>query len=109
MEIEEETHQTYESVAADNNLAEDAFIAFCKAEAISADECDGYVTNFEDAFIGDYDSNEHFAEQYYEMCRPELINPISSELYSAIDWDSVWNSTLRHDFYEEDGFYFRNI
>lgn len=109
METEEEIKQTYESVAEDNNLAEDAFIAFCKAEAISADECDGYVVNFEDAFIGDYDSNAHFAEQYYEMNRSEQIGLVPLELYNAIDWDAVWESSLRHDFYEEDHFYFRNL
>lgn len=109
MENEEEIEQTYESVASDNNLNEEAFIAFCRAEAIHAEECDGYVVNFEDAFIGDYDSNAHFAEQYYEMVWSEQINSIAGELYNAIDWDEVWSSTLRHDFYESEGYYFRNL
>jgi len=106
---EEETRQTYESVADDNSIAEDAFIAFCNAESISEDECDGYVVNFEDAYLGEYDSDAHFAEQYYEMNRPEDIDKVPSELYNAIDWDEVWSSSLRHDYYESRGFYFRNL
>lgn len=106
MDTEEDEQQTYESVAADNNIAEEAFIAFCEAESISADECDGYVSRFEDAFIGDYASNADFAENYYDY-NCDVVIP--SELYRAINWDKVWDSTLRHDFYESNGYYFRNL
>ena len=107
METEEE-QQTYESVASDRNIDADAFAVYCKFNGISEDECDGYVISFEDAYVGDYDSLAHFAEQYYEMHAYDALKSMPIELVRAIDWEEVWESTLRHDFYEEDGYYFRN-
>ena len=107
METEEE-QQTYESVAHDRNIDADAFTVFCKISSISEDECDGYVLSFEDDYIGEYGSHAHFAEQYYEMTAYGVLNSMPLELVRAIDWEDVWESTLRHDFYEEDGYYFRN-
>lgn len=107
METEEEK-RTYESVADDSNINADAFSVYCKFTGVSEDECDGYVRSFEDAYIGDYSSLAHFAEQYYEMTAYEALNSMPLELVRAIDWEEVWESTLRHDFYEEDGYFFRN-
>ena len=62
-------------------------------------ECIGHFT---DAYYGEYDSEEQFAEQFVSDCYPINLNdtPI------VIDWSATWNSNLRYDFSFADGFVF---
>lgn len=72
--------------------AVDAFI-----ELYDKDE----LNRFEDCFIGCYDSEAAFAEEYViDVCG----NSIPS--YVVVDWDATWNCNLRYDFDFEDGFVF---
>lgn len=59
------------------------------------------LNRFEDCFIGCYDSEAAFAEEYViDVCG----NSIPS--YVVVDWDATWNCNLRYDFDFEDGFVF---
>ena len=69
--------------------AVDAFI-----ECFGKDDLEG----FRDSYYGEYDSEEDFAEQFYETVPYGLV----------IDWEATWNCYLRGDFYYEDGFVFRS-
>jgi len=65
--------------------------------------------DFEDAFYGVYDSEKEFAEEFCNEV--ESINSDSS-YYFAIDWQRVWDHSLRYDFdtieFNYDTYFFRN-
>lgn len=73
-------------------------------------ECFGY--SFEqttlqqalEAYVGDYDSPEDFAEEH--ISESYDLNAIPSFLTACIDWRAVWNSMLRFDFCEHNGCFF---
>lgn len=73
--------------------AVDAFI-----ECFGKDDLEG----FRDSYYGEYDSEEDFAEQFYD----DLGETVPYGL--VIDWEATWNCYLRGDFYYEDGFVFRS-
>lgn len=61
---------------------------------------------FEDAYVGQYDSGEEFAEQQAEEMG-DLQN-VPDYIKNCIDWEQVWNRGLRYDYDFEDGYVFRN-
>jgi len=62
------------------------------------------IESFEDAYIGQYDSEEQFAEQYVgEMYIRNL-----DDLPVVIDWTATWNVNLKYDFSFNDGYIFRS-
>ena len=73
-------------------------------------ECFGYsfeqtsLSQALDAYVGDYDSPEDFAEEH--VSENYDLNAIPSFLGACIDWQHVWNSYFRFDFVEQDGFFF---
>jgi hypothetical protein len=87
--------EDYKSAVDDYN--EDAVKAYVKCCGI---EC---VAGFEDAYEGEFDDVEAFVDNFMENSGEE----IPSWLY--IDYHQTWNSSLSHDYFEENGFYFRNI
>lgn len=93
-------------IAEEHNLEEAAFVGFCDDQHITADEAEDAVKDFEDAYIGEFSSEEAFAE-YWVM--DEMGATVESIVLRHIDWSDVWHCELRHDFYEVDGHYFRNI
>jgi hypothetical protein len=54
----------------------------------------------EDAFVGCYDSEATFAEEYFED-----LYGIPVEL--VVDWQATWESSLKYDFDFCDGYVFR--
>lgn len=105
--METQEIMSYGSVAIENGLNEDAFSAFCENQHVAPEDCEGMVSEYREAYVGEFYDEGDFA---YEHCR-ELydLSAIPAAIYSAIDWDNVWESSLRHDFYEIDGFIFRNV
>ena len=72
-------------------------------------ECTGFVTPIQealDAYVGKYDSPEKFAEWHCREVYSEAFDNLPVWLDYAIDWENVWNCTLRHEFMEGNGFYF---
>jgi antirestriction protein len=72
----------------------DAFIELYDEDSLS---------DFEEAYVGEYNSEAEFAEQYYDMCGDGKIPS-----WIVVDWDATWNSSLRFDFDEQDGYFFRS-
>ena len=66
---------------------------------------DDYVAEFQDAYIGEYDGVEHFSEQWADE---EGFN-LPDYIRNNVDWDGVWQGYLRHDFWEADDHFFRNV
>lgn len=97
---------TYETVARDADIDPEAFEAFCLNQHIKTEECADYVEAFTDGYIGQFESEADYAEYYYNETTNLFRLP--SVLIRHIDWQGVWDSELRHDFYETDGYYFRN-
>lgn len=64
---------------------------------------------FDEAYFGyidEYFAEREFAEQFYKD-----MGVIDSDhpLYGFIDWQDVWDSNLRYDYFEINGHFFRNI
>ena len=58
------------------------------------------IEHFTDAYYGQYDSEEQFAEQY----TGDVYGEPPSHL--VIDWQQTWETNLRYDFAFSDGFVF---
>jgi len=54
----------------------------------------------EDAFHGVYNSEEDFAQEYYEQVYGEVPPML------VIDWEATWNFNLRYDYDFVDGYVF---
>lgn len=70
-------------------------------------DIDELLERFRDSYVGEWQSVADFAEEYYEST--ENLDVIPSTLRSCIDWEHVWQYELRHYFWEESGYFFRNI
>lgn len=62
------------------------------------------IANFCDAYFGEYDSEEQFAEQY--VSEHYITN--LEDVPVVIDWEKTWNCNLRYDFSFNDGYVFRS-
>lgn len=76
---------------------EDAVKAYIEAVGI---DC---LYEFEDAYEGHYGSIRDFVEEQLESHVIEIPSWLS------IDYEATWNSSLRHDYLEENGYYFRRM
>ena len=101
--------EDFEAIAKENDLdSADAFVAFCWNQHIKPTDVDSdTITEFTEAYIGDYADGSDFAEQW--ALEEGLENTTPDMLWRNIDWDGVWDTDLRHDFYEIDGHFFRSI
>lgn len=105
--MDTETIDRIAEIAEKHGLDEDAFVGFCDNQHITADEAEDAVSNFEDAYIGEFHSEAQFAENLADEFGD--LNKIPNYLLDCIDWQQVWDATLRHDYYEINGHYFRSI
>jgi len=70
------------------------------------DNTDEFWDGFEDSYQGEFDSDADFARELAEdlgEIPPELPWPIR-----CIDWEQA-ASELMYDYFEQDGYYFRNL
>jgi hypothetical protein len=65
--------------------------------------CPSDLERFEDVYRGYFDNVREFVEHYMELHDIEIPSTIS------IDYEGTWESNLRFDFEEEDGYYFDNV
>ena len=68
-------------------------------------ECVGidYLYEFEEAYRGHFDSVRQFIDEYLDSTCTEIPS------WLRVDYEATWNSSLRHDYLEENGYYFRRI
>lgn len=64
---------------------------------------------FDESFQGEFDdwkNEEEFAQEFYlSMGALDTESP----LFSYIDWQQVWDSELRYDYFHIDTYFFRNM
>jgi len=78
------------------NYDEDAVKAFLSLYSISD------LHAFEECYEGHYDDVEAFVDNFMENSGEEIPTWI------VIDYEATWNYSLRHDYNEENGYYFRS-
>jgi hypothetical protein len=64
----------------------------------------GNFDEFEEAYMGEYDSEAHFTEEM-------VANFSDSQLPSwiVVDYQATWDSSMRFDYWEEDNYFFQNM
>jgi hypothetical protein len=86
----------YKSAVDDyNEDAVKAYIELCGSVS--------YVSGFGEAYEGEFDRVEDFVESILDTMGEEVPS------WVVIDHEATWNHSLRHDYVEENGFYFRNV
>ena len=63
------------------------------------------VEQFEEAYFGNYYSSAEFAEMLCDDCGYLSESNLPTWISGCIDWDLVWNSALRHDYFMVEGKY----
>jgi hypothetical protein len=79
-----------------SNYDENAVTAFLSLYSVSD------LHAFEEAYEGHYDDVRDFVENYLEMLGENIPSWI------VVDYEATWNASLRFDYNEEDGYYFRS-
>jgi len=59
------------------------------------------LKNFEEVYDGEYNSVDDFVENYIENIGETIPSWI------CVDYEATWNASLRFDYNEENGYYFR--
>ncbi len=100
MELSQITTSAREELIKQGNSAEaiDAYIAL----GIGDDD----LSNFEEAYSGEFENDEEFAQDMAEN-----IGALAKEPqwpYTCIDWEFAARE-LMYDYSEENGYYFRNL
>ena len=62
-----------------------------------------YLDDFQDAYYEYFSTVREFVEDYLESHEVEIPS------WVVLDYEATWNSSLRHDYLEENGYYFRRI
>jgi hypothetical protein len=60
-----------------------------------------------DAYIGKWQDEAEFTKQYY--AEEGTLDDVPEAITRSINWDEVWRYETQHNFYEINGYYFRNI
>lgn len=98
---------TYESVAENADIDPEAFELYCDNQHIAPEDSQETVSEFMDAYLGWWEDEEEFTRDFYE--EDGTLMGLPSVIISHIDWQGIWDSDLRHEFYEINGYFFRNI
>ena len=64
------------------------------------------LESFEDAYRGEYDSEEDFAQQYFDNMYSSVGQLEGVGL--VVDWQATWDTNLRYDFSYNNGYVFRS-
>lgn len=62
-----------------------------------------------EAYQGSYYTGADFAQELCEDVEHEALEALPNYLRNCIKWADVWEHYLQHDYFEEDGYYFRNV
>lgn len=89
-------------------ISEGALTAFYEYDAFTfaTELADNICRMAEDAYVGEFSSDEDFAEDMAENCG--LLSDVPEWPYTCIDWAYAARE-LMYDYYENDGFYFRSL
>jgi hypothetical protein len=94
--------------AVDNDLDYEAFYAYCCHHNLCHHEIndykDDYIRWFRDEYEGEFSTPAEFAKDWAEGKYPNI--PLA--IRDSVDWGKVWD-TIKDDYYELNGHYFRNV
>lgn len=62
-----------------------------------------------EAYIGTFQDGAEFAQALCEEVEYEALRNLPVWIAYNIDWQGVWDGNLRHDYFEVDGKFFRNL
>lgn len=62
----------------------------------------------QEAYVGSYADGAEFAKALCEELG-YIPKDLPDFLKNHIDWQEVWDAELHHDYFEESGYYFRNL
>ena len=65
------------------------------------------IDKIEEAYFMQADSDADFAEQFAD--ETGLLHEVPQSVRSYFNFQQYWDCELRHDFWEADGYYFRNL
>jgi antirestriction protein len=65
------------------------------------------IDKIEEAYFMQADSDADFAEQFAD--ETGLLSEVPQSVRSYFNFQQYWDCELRHDFWEADGYYFRNL
>jgi antirestriction protein len=65
-----------------------------------------YISGFEDAFVGEYESEEDFARSYFDGNYHNI--DVLEDNGVVIDWQATWDTNLRYDFVYNNGYVFNS-
>jgi hypothetical protein len=89
-----EYFEKYQELREDyDSAAVDAYIALYSVSDLE---------NFEDSYEGYYDNVRDLVEELMDIMGTEIPS------WVCIDYEATWECSLRHDYDEENGYYFRN-
>ena len=95
-------------VAVDNDLENEAFLAYCCYHKLWHYEINehknDYIRFFRDEYEGKFSTPAEFAKDWAESKYPNIPFAIRDN----VDWAKVWE-TIKDDYYEMEGHYFRNV
>ena len=89
----------------------DEFDIYCSyLEDHDSDALDAYISifgieslsNFEEQYMGNFNDDADFVYEYMKNVDVDIPNWIE------VDYSATWDKSLRFDFVEENGYYFRN-
>jgi len=116
-ELAEENYAQDDMYAFIEEYGQDAFVQFYEEYVtFGEDHCyeavDAFIdafgidclASFEDAYYGQYDSEEEFSEQYVGDAYSHQLQ----DLPIVIDWTATWETNLRYDFTFNEGFVFNS-
>ena len=78
--------------------------AFAKLGIYKVEDVDAFFEALEESYSGEFSSDEDFAQDMAEQCG--LLEEKPAWPYTCIDWHFAAQE-LMHDYYEQDGHYFR--
>jgi antirestriction protein len=104
LENEDEKHRDLETVYKINesNQDSDLDIILSYADAVGIN----YIENTDEAYQGEFNSDEDFAEDFAEQLG--CIDKNASWPQNCIDWEQAARD-LMYDYIESHGYYFRNL
>lgn len=89
--------------AEDSHIDIEVIDAYC--ENMGGSILDNKISDIEEAYSGEYGSNEEFAEDMADQLGYEIPNQWP---YRCIDWEYAARE-LMYDYFESNGHYFRNL
>jgi len=107
---EDEERDKFELIAEEHDIDEYAFRAYCDNHHIDEEDLVSsfnYVDEFRESYCGHYHCEAQFAQHWAE--EQGDTQSIPDYILDCVDWQDVWDGTLRHDFWSHEGHIFQNF